>query len=139
MADAALKNVADTGSAPYGEMAALYDADILMRRQEYADAVTAYKDVAATASTRYLRQIAMVGQAHALENQQQAAEALAVFEDAAGVDGPYREAALRGQLRTAKSSETTDKAIAAIEAILEQFPDAADADGLSAELVKLRG
>jgi tetratricopeptide (TPR) repeat protein len=139
MADAALKNVADTGSAPYSEMAALYGADILMRRQAYADAVTAYKEVAASASTLYLRQIALVGQAHALESQEQTAQALVAFEAAAGVDGPYREPALRGQLRTAKSSSTNDKAIAAIEAILEQFPDAADVDQLSAELAKLRG
>jgi predicted negative regulator of RcsB-dependent stress response len=139
MAEAALKNVSENGIAPYDEMAALYSADILMRRASYTEAVAAYKEVAASGSTRYLRQIAMVGQAHALESQGQGAEALTAFEDAARVDGPYRETALRGQLRTAKASDANDKAVAAIEAILEKYPNAADADALSTELAALRG
>ena len=139
MAEAALKNVSASDVAPYDEMAALYSADILMRRASYAEAASAYKEIAAAGSTRYLRQIAMVGQAHALESQGQGAEALVAFEDAARVDGPYRETALRGQLRTAKESNANDKAAAAIEAILEKYPNAGDADALSAELSQLRG
>jgi predicted negative regulator of RcsB-dependent stress response len=139
MADTALSNVASSGVAPYDEMAALYSADVMMRRQSYSDAAAAYKAVAASGSTPYLRQIAMVGQAHALENQDQAADALKSFEDAARVDGPYREPALRGQLRTAKASGSNDKAISAIEEILEDYPTTGDADALSAELAALRG
>jgi len=139
MADAALKNVAKIGVAPYDEMAALYSADILMRKNSYGEAAAAYEQLAASGSTRYLRQIAMLGRAYALESADQKSDALAAFEDAARVDGPYREPALRGQLRMAKASDANDKAIAAIETLLEKYPSAGDADALSAELSALRG
>ncbi len=139
MAETALGNVADTGVAPYSEMAALYAAEVLMRRASYGEAATAYEALAGSGSTTYLRQIAMVGRAHALESLDQAGDALVSFADAARVDGPYRETALRGQLRTAKAAGNNEQAIAAIEQILESYPGAADADALSAELATLRG
>lgn len=139
MADTALKNVVDAGVEPYDEMAELYGAEVLMRRQSYEEAAKAYKALAASGRTSYIRQIAMIGRAYALENAKNTGDALEAFEDAARLDGPYREPALRGQLRMAKATDAGDKAIAAIETILEKYPNVTDADDLSSELAALRG
>jgi hypothetical protein len=137
-ADAALRNVADAGVAPYDEFASLYSAEILVRKGENAQAAELYGRVAENGTTPYLRQIALVGRAYALEADGDSAAALESYQKAATIDGPYREPALRGQLRLAESAERGDLAEGAITKLLEDYPSSPDADDLSARLTALR-
>jgi hypothetical protein len=86
-----------------------------------------------------VRQIALVGKAFCQETLDRPAEAAASYAAAGKLVGPYREPALRGQLRSATSAQDKALAASAVEALLEAFPEAEDADELSKTLEALKG
>jgi hypothetical protein len=133
-AKTALEGVAEHGDGIYGEMAVLYQADIAAREERWDDALAGYEDTSREGSTPYLRQIAMIGKGFVLERTGKAEEAAGAYGAAADISGPYREQALRDQLRTARVAGKADVAAAAINEILELNPEAPDADELAAQL-----
>jgi hypothetical protein len=138
-AQATLENVTDSGRKPYEQLAHLYEADLLAREGSYEEASAAYDSVAASAPADYVRQIALVGKAYSAEMTDDASTAAKAYAEAGRISGPYREQALRGQLRTALSAEDRELAKQALQALLEHHPDADDADELAAKLDALGG
>jgi len=137
-AKAALGNVADRSGA-YGDFATLYLADIKVREGSFAEAADLYEQAANESVTDYVKQIALVGRAFCMEQTGSDAQAAQIYATAAKIDGPYREQALRGQLRAAVSATDRDLSAAAIETLLELYPDSPDADELSRKLASLKG
>jgi len=132
-AKAALDNL--TGrSGIYGELGRLYEADLAAREQKWDDALPKYEEVSRGGSTAYIRQIALIGKGFVLENTAKLAEAADAYAAAGDLDGPYREQALRDQIRAARAAGKEDLAKAAISKILDLYPEAADADELSEQL-----
>jgi len=119
------------GNRPYGDLASLYAARLAYNEGRFEQAAGHYAAFASAASTPYLRQIGLVGQAAAAEaagDNEQADEAL---EMASRIDAPYREPALRARLRVADAGEDSSVALEAIESLLEHFPGLSDAAELS--------
>jgi len=133
-AKAALDNVAGSASGIYGELARMYQADVAAREARWDDAMSLYDGLSSSGTTSYIRQIALVGKGFAQEQSGKAEEAATTYAAASEISGPYREQALRSQLRSARTAGKKDVAAAAIEKILELYPEAPDADDLSAEL-----
>jgi hypothetical protein len=135
----ALENMSASAGGVYGELAKLYEADIAVREKRWDDALPRYDEVSRKGDTAYIRQIALLGKAHVLENKGDTAAAAAAYAEAAETDGPFHEQALRDQLRAAKAAGKNDVAAAAINAILDKYPDTPDADDLASELPALGG
>jgi len=133
-ARAALDNVAATSGGIYGQLAKLYEADIALREQRWDDAVKGYDEIAGNGETSYIRQIAQLGKGHALEGKGDATAAVSAYAAASDLDGPFKERALRDRLRTARAANNAAEVSASIKQILELYPDAPDADQLSAEI-----
>ena len=137
-ARAALETVSRKARGTYGQLAALYRADLAARQGDCAQAIEGYRNVQNSSPLGFVRQVAAMGRAYCLEKTGRPAEAAATYAQAADIDGPYREQALRGQLRAATDAKDQDLAAAAIELILDEFPESADADELSQKLAALR-
>ncbi len=137
-ATVALAGLQESAAGVYADMAALYQADLAAGAGRCADAVGLYDRAASGAGATYIQQIALVGKAFCQETQNQPAEAAATYAAAAKLDGPYREPALRGQFRNATSAADKALAAAAIEALLEAFPESEDADELAKTLETLK-
>ena len=136
-AQATLDNLAAKAGGIYAQLASLYRADLAVREGRFDDALPLYDEVVANGRTAYLKQVAMVGKAFALQATDKLAEAANVYAAAAELDGPLRSQALRNQLHSARAAEENDLAAAAIEKILELYPESEDADTLSSELAAL--
>jgi len=121
-------------SGIYGELARLYEADIAVREQRWTDALPKYEELSRSGSAAYIRQIALLGKGFVLESTTKSAEAAEAYAAAGKLTGPYREQALRDQLRAARAAGKADLAKAAAAKILELYPETPDADELSAEL-----
>lgn len=136
-ARSALTTVAEDGGAPYGALAKLYLAEIDLETGN-ADAAAAAYGVAAKALDRdYLKQAALVGRAFALESSGKPAEAAKAYAEAVEAGSTYKESALRSQLRTARTAGDQVLVKSALEALVEAYPTAPDADALSSELASL--
>ena len=134
-AKAALENVAgESGGGIYGELAKLYSADVAVREQRWDEALALYEPLSREGTTAYIRQIALLGKGFSQESAGKPAEAAATYAAASELTGPYKEQALRDQLRSARVAGNKELSAAAIEKILELFPESPDADELSAEL-----
>jgi hypothetical protein len=132
----ALEHVEISGGI-YGQLAKLYEADIAVREQRWDDALPRYEALSRDGETPYIRQIALLGKGYVLENKKDGEGAATAYGAAADIEGPFRERALRDQLRTARAAGKNDAVVVAIKKILEAYPETADADALSAELVSL--
>jgi hypothetical protein len=132
-AKAALENLSKR-SGIYGELGRLYEADLAAREQRWDDALPKYEEVSRNGSSPYIRQIALIGQGFVLENTSKLAQAADAYAAAGNLTGPYREQALRDQMRAARAAGNDDVAKAAINKILELYPETPDADQLSAQL-----
>jgi hypothetical protein len=135
----ALSGLEKTAGGIYRDLATLYRANLETEAGKCSEAVALYEQAAVEASAPYVRQIALVGKAFCQETLNQPAEAAASYAAAGKLDGPYREPALRGQLRNATSAQDKALAASAVEALLEAFPEAEDADELSKTLEALKG
>ncbi len=133
-----LENVAAGDRGIYGRLARLYEADIAAREGRWADAVTLYDAASKNAPTEYIRQIALVGKAFALEQAGTPAQAIDAYETAARLEGPYRESALRSAYRIANDLGDSERAAAIARDLLELVPDAPDADELAAATKQVR-
>lgn len=137
---AALETVSKrSGGSTYGRLAVLYRADVMAREGNCAEAIELYRDAQNTARAAFVRQVAAMGAGYCLETTVNPAEAAAAYAQAARMEGPYREQALRGQLRAAVSANDNALATAALESILEDFPETPDAEELSQKLAALGG
>jgi predicted negative regulator of RcsB-dependent stress response len=138
-AEAALKTVASKSGGTYHEFSLVYMADLKVREGQFAEALPLYGEAAEKTRTDYIRQIALVGKAFCLESTDKAAEAAATYASAAGIEGPYQEPALRGQLRTATSAMDKQLAASAIKGLLESYPESPDAEQLTQKLTAFGG
>jgi hypothetical protein len=135
----ALAGLENSTGGIYGDLATLYRANLETEAGKCSEAVALYDRAAIEASVPYVRQIALVGKAFCQETLDRPAEAAASYAAAGKLVGPYREPALRGQLRSATSAQDKALAASAVEALLEAFPEAEDADELSKTLEALKG
>ena len=136
---AALQNVSDRGSGTYGLLAELYRAGLLAEEAKYDEALIAYRGVQNGSRIDFVRQVAVMGAGYCLEMTDQPAEAAAAYVQAAEMRGPYREQALRGQIRAAITATDEAIATAALESLLEEFPESPDAEELSQKLAAFKG
>jgi predicted negative regulator of RcsB-dependent stress response len=136
-ARSALKNVAESGEKPYDALTGLYLAELDLEGGNADAAAETYGRAAKELDRDYLRQAAMVSQAFALETAGKNADAATVYATAANAATTYKEQALRGQLRAAKAAKDPGLTKAALNALVEGFPQSPDADALSAELSRL--
>ncbi len=132
-----LDNLAKSGRGIYGELAGFYAASLALDEDRFDEAAEAYERVAERANTDYLRQAAVNSRGYALEQAGRAGEALAVYREAAAIEGPYRHAALRSQARLAEAQGDAPAARAALERLIELYPGAPDTEALSARLATL--
>lgn len=132
-----LDALANGGSGVYRELAGFYSADLALRQGRLEEAVQAYEAFETHAPTDYLRQAAINSRAHALERAERVGEALQAYGQAADIDGPYRQAALRSQARLAELSGQKEQARAALERLLELYPGSSDTESLAGRLAEL--
>lgn len=133
-ATVALRNVVENDRQPYATMAQLYLGDVETKQGKFVEAAASFEAAAASAGRPFLKQIALVGKGHALESAGQTSEAAVAYSSAADIEGAFRETALRGQLRNARAAENTDLARAALEDLVNDYPEVDDISTLSAEL-----
>ncbi len=138
-AKAALQNVSERSGGTYGQLATLYEADVTAREGGCEEAIGGYREVQNNSREGFVRQVAAMGVAFCLEQTDKPEEATGVYSQAAEMQGPYREQALRGQLRSALLASNDEVAAAAIELILEDYPESPDAEELSQKLTALGG
>jgi hypothetical protein len=138
-AKAALATVSKRSGSTYGHLAALYQADLSARQGDCASAIEGYRNVQNTARLGFIKQVAAMGAAFCLEETDKPADAAGAYAQAADMEGPYREQALRGQLRAATDAKDQTLAAVAIELILAEFPETPDADELSHKLAAFKG
>jgi len=138
-AKAALKTVAERGSGAYEEFALIYTADIQVREDQIDAALESYTRAADEARASWLEQIALMGKGFCLERLDRSNEAAQAYARAAALDGPHREQALRGQLRTATMATDKELSAHAAERLIELYPDAEDANELAKTLAALQG
>ncbi len=129
-AEVALKSLdSRTNAGPYKSLAALYRADLAADAGRSDEAVAEYDSFLRTASTDYLRQVGLMGKAAALENAGKLPEAAAALDQASGIEGPYRPAALSDRARLAEKAGDKATATANLQKLLELVgsgPGAAD-------------
>ena len=121
-ASVALQNVVDKDRQPYAALAELYLGDVQTKQGKFEEAAASYESAAANAGRPFLRQIAMVGKGYALESAGQPAQAAAAYSTAAGIEGAFRETALRGQLRTARAADDAGLERSALEDLVNDYP-----------------
>lgn len=138
-ADTAMRTVVERNIQPYAQFARVYLADIQREKGNYTEAIEAYSAAAEQAASDYLKQIALIGKAYALELSGERDQALAAYESAGKIDGPHRQSALRAQLRLAQAGGKDELARAALTTILADYPAVADAAELTETLAKLGG
>ena len=119
-AEADLQTIPDrTNAGPYKALSLLYRGNIAAAGARYEEAVTDYDQFIAVAPTDYLRQVALMGKAAALEKNGKAPVAAAALDQAASIDGPYRKAALEDRARLAEAAGDKSAAIASLQKLLE--------------------
>ena len=133
-ATVALENVVDNDQQPYATLAQLYLGDVQAKQGKFDEASASYEAAASNADRPFLKQIAMVGKGHSLESAGQPSEAALAYSNASGIQGAFRETALRGQLRNARAAENSDLERSALQGLVNDYPDVADIATLSAEL-----
>ena len=133
-ATVALKNVITNDRAPYTTLAQLYLGDVEAKQGKFEQAAASYEAAASAAKRPFLKQIAMVGKGHSLESAGQPDQAALAYSAAAGIEGAFRESALRGQLRNARAAEDAGLERAALEDLVNDYPETGDIQMLSAEL-----
>jgi hypothetical protein len=138
-ARSALTNVAESSRTPYASLSSLYLAELTLKDGDAEAAAAEYAKAAKELKPDYLKQAALVGQAFALEQAGKTAEAASAYSAAAAAGATYKEQALRGQLRAARAAGDTGLVKAAIQALLDGYPQSAGADDLAAELSRLEG
>ena len=133
-ATVALKHVVENDREPYTTLAQLYLGDVEAKQGKFEEAAASYEAAASAANRPFLKQIAMVGKGHSLESAGQTDQAALAYSAAAGIEGAFRETALRGQLRNARAAEDAGLERSALEDLVNDYPDAGDIHMLSAEL-----
>lgn len=121
-----------------GRIAALYAANAQLKSQNLDAAVTAFQGLAGTQEwPSYLQQEVVIGLASALERKNETANAATHYQQAAGLDGPYRAAAILGEARCREQMGEKEKVRELYKRFQLDFPDAPEADLVSAKLQQL--
>jgi len=138
-AEADLKNVSERSNAgPYKALATLYRANIAAETGRADEAIAAYDQFLAEAPAEYLRQIGLMGKAAALEKAGKAPEAAAALDQAAGMEGPYRTAALSDRARLAEDAGDKATALASLQKLLEIVGSTGDAAQVERRIAALK-
>lgn len=138
-AEADLKNIAELSNAgPYKGLATLYRANIAVDAGRNEEAVASYDQFLAAAPTDYLRQIALMGKAAALEKAGKAPESAAALELAANIEGPYRTAALADRARLAETAGDKATALTNLQKLLEIVGSTGDAAQIERRIAALK-
>lgn len=138
-AEADLKNIAGLSNAgPYKALATLYSANIAADAGRNEEAVAGYDQFLAVAPTEYLRQIALMGKAAALEKAGKAPEAAAALDLAINIEGPYRTAALADRARLAEDAGDKTTALANLQKLLEIVGSTGDAAQIERRIAALK-
>jgi len=134
-----LTSLAERSNAgTYGRLAPLYRASLATSAGQHDDAIAAYDEFLGAAPAPYLRQVGLMGKAHALEQAGKAGEAAAALEQAAGIEGPYRAAALTDRARLAEAAGDRETAISILEQLLELGGSSAETAAIERRLEALR-
>lgn len=138
-AEADLKNIASLSNAgPYKGLAVLYSANIAADAGRSEEAVASYDQFLAAAPTEYLRQIALMGKAAALEKAGKLPESAAALDLASNIDGPYRTAALADRARLAEDAGDKATALANLQKLLEIVGSTGDAAQIERRIAALK-
>lgn len=138
-AEASLKSLSERSNAgPYKPLAALYRGNIAADAGRADEAVAAFDEFLASAPNDYLEQVGLMGKAAALEKGGKAAEAAAVLDKAAAIDGPYRRAALSDRARLAEAAGDKAAALAALQKLLEIEGSTGDSAAIERRIAALK-
>jgi hypothetical protein len=125
------------GDTAFGQLAALYRAHALARKNDASAAASAYGEYLAGSPTGYLRQEALVGLGRAKEAGGDKTAALDAYVEAGALDGPYRTDALLSAARLHEGLGQGDKAQAIYAGLMKDAGD--DTNLKSLLLAKLPG
>jgi hypothetical protein len=115
--------VSEHGGTAFGQLAGLYRAHTLARKNDAAAAATAYGEYLATSPTGYLRQEALVGLGRAKEAGGDKNAGLNAYVEAGAIQGPYRTDALLSAARLQDALGQGDKAQAIYTSLLKDAGD----------------
>ena len=115
--------ITEHGGTAFGQLAALYRAHTLARKNDASAAATAYSEYLATSPTGYLRQEALLGLARAKEGGGDKNAALDAYTEAGAIEGPYRTDALLSAARLHDALGQSDKAQAIYATLLKNAGD----------------
>ncbi len=140
---AAATQLADVGSRWHataaGDIAGLYAANANLKANNVETATVVLQDVLnARDWPAYLRQQALVDLAYALEQKGEAEAAAGRYAEAATLDGPYTPLAVLGEARMRERLGQKDQALALYERFVREFPQAPEADVVSAKAAQLK-
>jgi TolA-binding protein len=125
-------------SAPAGRVAALYAASAELKSGNIDSATVALQDLLAAPDwPSYLRQEALVGLGLALERKADMVNAAARYQEAGGLDGPYKAAAVLGEARCREQLGEKDRARELYQGFTHDFPNAPEAEIATGKLQQL--
>lgn len=126
-----------SNSGAYGPLGDLYQANLALEAGRSEESIAVYERFLEATSEPVLRQVALMGKAHALETTGKQTEALAALELATGIEGPYRKAALADRARLAQATGDEETAKKSLQELLELQGVGGDAAAIERRLAAL--
>lgn len=120
---AVLARVKGYRSTAYSRLALLYEANAYLALREPSKAVPILTDfLARERKDRLLRQLAFIRLAYTLETANQCKEAVRTFDEAAKLDGAFKEEALLGKARCSVQNGDLKEALNSYRQHLSSYP-----------------
>ena len=121
-----------------GRIAALYAANAELKAHNVDAAISGFQALAGSSNwPSYLQQEVLIGLASASQQKGDTAAAASTFQQAAGLDGPYRATAIFGEARCREQLGEKDKARELYQRFQLDFPDAPEGELVTARLQQL--
>jgi|GEM_PF-1456307 len=130
---------ARSNTGAYGALGALYKANLAAESERYDEAVAGYDGYLASASTPYLKQVALMGKGYALERAGKEPDAAVAYDAAAAIEGPYTKPALSDRARLAEKAGDKPKAVETLRKLLELEGSGAGSAAIEQRLQALQG
>ncbi|MFI5397326.1 MAG: tol-pal system YbgF family protein [Candidatus Binatia bacterium] len=122
-------------STAAGRVAALYAANADLKSGNLENAVVVLQEFLGSQDwPSYLRQEALVALGFAFERKADMVNAAARYQEAGGLDGPYKAAAVLGEGRCREQMGEKDKARELYQRFTHDFPDASETELVAAKL-----
>jgi tetratricopeptide (TPR) repeat protein len=122
-------------STAAGGVAALYAANADLKSGNLESAVVVLQELLGSQDwPSYLRQEALVALGFAFERKADMANAAARYQEAGGLNGPYKAAAVLGEGRCREQMGEKDKARELYQRFTHDFPDAPETEIVAAKL-----